>query len=154
MVGDSGWIAEAISNNSLIAAIDESYNRELYPNLCSAVCILKCKHGRDRLAWSMPEQSLTMCAYWGELLGLFAIHLILLSVNKVSPDLQGTARIYSDCLGAIGRERDLPQREFWHVAAHQDDRMAFHKLKRPSQMNCVYAAGAKKQFYTQAQGAT
>ena len=47
------------------------------------------------------------CAYRGELLGLLAIHLILLSVNAVYP-LEGTAVIYSDCLGALGRVRDLP----------------------------------------------
>jgi hypothetical protein len=36
-------------------------------------------------------------AYRGELLGLMAIHLILLSVNTVHPKLKGEVKIVSDC---------------------------------------------------------
>ena len=177
LVGDPNWIAEAIKDNSLVAVTDGSYIKEIYPNLCSAAYILECKHGRGKLIGSMPEQSLAACAYRGELLGLLAIHLILLSVNKVHPSLSGSAVIYSDCLGALGRVKDLPPyriptrckhsdilktilvncseltfaREFKHVAAHQDDEQSFHKLSRPSQLNCACDAGAKKQILSRAE---
>ena len=126
--------------------------------------------GRGRIVWAFPEQPLAACAYRGELLGLLSIHLILLSVNAVYPELKGMAVIYSDCLGALGRVRDLPpfriptrckhsdilkmilvncgnltfERVYKHVAAHQDDSKAFHKLVRPAQLNCACDAGAKK----------
>jgi hypothetical protein len=53
---------------------------------------------------------LAACAYRGELLGLLAIHLILilLSINKVDQELQGSAHILSHCLGALKKVKDLP----------------------------------------------
>ena len=47
-------------------------------------------------------------AYQGELLGLMAIHLILLSVNKINPTLKGRVEIILDCLGALNRVSYLP----------------------------------------------
>ena len=47
-------------------------------------------------------------AYRGELLGLMAVHLLLLAVKTVSPGLSGSATIYSDCIGALGRVAKLP----------------------------------------------
>jgi len=41
------------------------------------------------------------CAYRGELLGLMAIHLIILAANKVQPDLTGLIDLYFDCVGAL-----------------------------------------------------
>jgi hypothetical protein len=40
-------------------------------------------------------------AYQGELLGLMAIHLIVLSANKIHGALVGSAEVVSDCLGAL-----------------------------------------------------
>ena len=42
-------------------------------------------------------------AYQGELLGLMAIHSILLSLNTIHPKLKGGVEIVSDCLGALNR---------------------------------------------------
>ena len=109
------------------------------------------------------------------MLGLLSIRLILLSVNKVYQDLKGKAPIYSNCLGALGRVRDLPpfriptcckhsdimktilvncgdltfERVYEHVAVHQDDSKAFHKLKHPVQLNRACDAGAKTKIHKQ-----
>jgi hypothetical protein len=98
-----------------------------------------------------------------------AIHLLLLAVNTVSPGLVGRVKIYLDCLGALGRAAELPsyriptrcrhsnilkmivvncgglsfQREYIHVAAHQDDRMRWEELLREAQLNAACDAGAK-----------
>jgi hypothetical protein len=108
-------------------------------------------------------------AYRGELLGLMAVHLLLLAVNTVSPGLSGSATIYSDCLGALGRVAKLPpyripsrcrhsdilktimvncaslsfQREYHHVAAHQDDHTWWEDLTREAQLNSVCDAVEK-----------
>ena len=66
--------------------------------------------------WSVPkkeevgslERTLAACVYRGELLGLLAIHLILLAINKLSPSLTGSVQIYSDCLGALNNVENLP----------------------------------------------
>ncbi len=116
------------------------------------------------------EQSIASCAYQGKLLGILAIHLILLSVNNVSPDLQGSVHIYSDCLGALNRVKNLPphripskcrhsdvlknimihcstlsfERLFSHVSAHQDNGAAFDTLSWQAQLNCAVDFGAKR----------
>ena len=173
--GDDGWIAEAIADETLMAVSDGSYIKEIYPHLCSAAFILECTRGRGRLIGSFPEKTLAANAYRGELLGLMAIHLILLSVNRVDPDLQGSVHIYSDCLGALHRVRELPphripsrcrhsdilknllvncssysfERYFSHVKAHQDDHDDISNLEqRQAQLNCMCDTGAKSEIQT------
>ena len=171
-IGGDDWIAEAITDNSLVACTDGSYIRELYPDLCSAAFIMECSRGRGRLVGAFPEKSAAANAYRGELLGLMAIHLLLLAVNKVNPTLAGSVHIYSDCLGALNKVEHLPpyripsrcrhsdilknimvncsdltfQRRFSHVVAHQDDAKAFHELTREAQLNCGCDAKAKSEI--------
>jgi hypothetical protein len=90
------WMIDAIEDNSLVCVTDGSYIREMCPHLCSAAVIIECTKGRGRLVLSFTEQSRQANAYRGELLGLMAVHLILLAVNKVQPSLEGSAHIYSD----------------------------------------------------------
>ena len=118
---------------------------------------------------SFPECYQGVNAYQGELMGLMAIHLILLAANKVWPSLRGRAVIYSDCLGALGRVANLPPHRiptkcrhsdilknilvnftslcfmlaYSHVKAHQDDHKEFSTLPRPAQLN-VHCYGMAK----------
>ena len=104
------------------------------------------------------EQSSVACPYRGELLGLLAIHLILLAVNKVESALQGKVEIYSECLSACNRistltESRIPSRcshadilktimincqlmiftmTYLHVKAHQDNLTSMLQLLRPA----------------------
>ena len=108
--GDIDWIAEAIKDNSLVAVTDGSYIQERYPYLNSAAFIFECSVGRGRLMGSFIEYTPDACAYRGELLGLMAIHLILRSLNEVFTDLRGLVHIYSDCLGALNKVKNLGPR--------------------------------------------
>ncbi len=108
MSGGIEWIRHSINDGSLMAVTDGSYIRELYPNLCSAAFVLECSKGRGRIVGSFLERMDEANAYQGELLGLMAIHLILLSVNKINPMLKGRVEIVSDCLGAMKRVSCLP----------------------------------------------
>jgi hypothetical protein len=101
--GGFEWLEHAILEGSLVAVADGSYIRELYPHLCSAAFMLECSSGRGRVYGSFLELLLVANAYRGELLGLMAIHLILLSVNTISPQLSGSLAVMSDCLGALKR---------------------------------------------------
>ena len=99
-----------------------------------------------------------------------AIHLILLAVNKVSPNLQGRAQIYSECLGVLGTVATLPTYRipcqfnhsdilknimvncqnlnvacsYSHVKSHQDDNMAYKYLSHPYQLNYIMDDHAKR----------
>ena len=70
--------------------------------------MLEFTQGRDRLIVTFSEHSAADNAYRGELLGLMAIHFLLLSVHTIYNALQGSVKIYSDCLGTLGRVADLP----------------------------------------------
>jgi hypothetical protein len=106
--GGFEWLEHAILEGSLVAVTDGSYIRELYPHLCSAAFVLECSSGRGRVYRSFLKSLLVANAYRGELLGLMAIHLILLSVNTISPQLLGSITVVSDCLGALKRVTYLP----------------------------------------------
>lgn len=68
----------------------------------------------------IPEGSKDSCAFRGELLGLLAIHLVLLVVNELNKELAGTVWIASDCLGALGRVVDLPKVRLPSDVKHSD----------------------------------
>jgi hypothetical protein len=118
LIGDDNWLLEAIREGTCIAVTDGSYIREMFPEVCAFV--LECSKGRGRIFGSFPEQSKRACAYRGELLGLMAIHLILLAVNKLDKRLTGRVKIYSDCLGALGRVRSLPENRLPSGCKHSD----------------------------------
>lgn len=61
---------------------------------------------RYKLVGAFAEVSDDANAYRGELLGLMALHLILLAVNKINPTLDGSVTLHSDCLGAISRVKN------------------------------------------------
>ena len=169
LVGSDDWILDAIRNGSCIAVADGSYIPELSTELCSCAFVLECTEGRGRLFGSFPEPSKTACAYRGELLGLLAIHLILLAVNRIDEKLAGIVKIYSDCLGALTKTTSLPDNrlpsgckhadvlkilmvhcskfsfdcDYLHVEAHQDERKRYSQLSRPAQLNCCMDTNAK-----------
>jgi hypothetical protein len=165
------WLEEAIKDNSLVCITDGSYIREMCPHLCSAAVILECTKGRGKLVVAMSEKCKQANAYRGELLGLMAVHLLLLAVNKANPDLEGSAHVYSDCLGALDKVENLPpqripskcrhsdilknimlhcqdlsfRRFFSHVSAHQEDIKDWEDCNFQEQRNCAcdHAAKAK-----------
>ena len=111
-------------------------------------------------------------AYRGELLGLMAVHLILLSADRIHGSLAGSVEVVSDCLGALQRITDLPAYQIpthckhsdilknilvnchtlsftihnMHVQAHQDDSTSFTDLSRQAQLNCICNHTAKQRI--------
>jgi hypothetical protein len=155
-IGNEGWLAVAIAEGTCIAVADGSYMKDLYPTISSAAVILECTKGRGRVWCSFPEASQAACSYRGELVGLMAIHLILLAINEVHLGLDGSVQIYSDYLGALHRVENLPasripsslahsdvlknilvhcssltfERRYSHVLAHQDNKLDYGDLSR------------------------
>jgi hypothetical protein len=83
------WIHQAIAKGMLMAVTDGSYMPELYPNICSAAFVLECSKGQGCIYGAFSEATKVANAYRGKLLGLMAIHLILLSVNKLNRQRRG-----------------------------------------------------------------
>ncbi len=103
ITGGEFWIYQSIANRMLVAVMDGSYMQELYPNICSAAFILECSKGQGCIYGAFTEATRVANAYRGELLGLMAIHFILLSVNKINQQFSESMEIVSDCLGALKR---------------------------------------------------
>jgi hypothetical protein len=148
------WVHKSIAQGTLVAVMDGSYIQELFPNLCLAAFVLECSHERGRIFGSFSESLRVANAYRGKLLGLMAIYLILLSINKIHQNLGGSIEIISDCLGALNRVTYLPPycipsrcrhsdilknilvhcRDlsfmiyYSHIRVHQDDNESFDKL--------------------------
>jgi hypothetical protein len=98
------------------------------------------------------------------------IHLILLVINEVNPEFKGSVYIYSDCLGALDKVKNLPpsrvpsnlahlvilknilvncknlsfKRFYLRVQAHQDDKVYYQDLSRASQLNVNMDFNAKQ----------
>ncbi len=118
--GKNNWISSLIQDCSCIAVTDGSYMKKLFPSIHSAVLVIECQKGHGRQWCSFPEPSKTACSYRGESVGLMAIHLLLLAVNKTHPLLQGSVHISSDCLGALEKIKNLPPSRIPANWAHSD----------------------------------
>jgi hypothetical protein len=169
VVGGTDWLTQAIAGGTLIAVTDGSYIQEHYPEICSAALILECKHSGGHVTEAFPEASIETNAFQGEMLGLLAVHLLLLAVNTVSPSLTGLVRVYSNCLGALSRVAEFPpyrvptrcrhsdilktilvicggltfRRKYCHVEAHQDNKVRWEELSCEAQLNAACDASAK-----------
>jgi hypothetical protein len=107
-VDKDNWITGAIEGGTCMAITDGSYMKTLYPYIHSAAFVFKCNIGSGRLWGSFPEACQNLRSYRGELVGLMAVHLILLAVNEVNQGLTGSVTIYSNCLGALDKVKNLP----------------------------------------------
>jgi hypothetical protein len=67
-------------------------------------------------------------AYRGELLGLMAIHLLLVSVNRVHNTLEGSVEVVLDCLGALKCVVHLPPYWIPSRCKHPDIKKNTHQL--------------------------
>ncbi len=92
----------------------------IFPNLCSASFVLGCSAGCGRIIGSFLDSLLVANVYRGELLGLMAIHLILLSINKIHRNLAGCVEIVWDCLEALNRVTYLPPYRIPSRCHHSD----------------------------------
>ncbi len=152
---------DSIREGICIAVTNGSDMKELYTDILLAAFVIECSIGGGRIWGSFPEVSQCACSYRGKLVRLMAIHLILLSINKVNKDLSSFVIIYSDCLGALDKVKNLPlshiptrsahldvlknilvncsdisfDRYYSHVSEHQDGQQDYHFLSCPSQLN-------------------
>jgi hypothetical protein len=172
--GDVSWWADATADNFLVTVTTGSYMKEIYPHINSAVSVFECSKGRGCLWGSFVEHSPDAGSFWGELLGLMVIHLILHRVNVVSPNLRGSVLILSNCPDALNKVQDLPPYRIptqyshldifnknimancsnlsfsWrysHVKAHQDGGRAYGDLLQDAQINCQIDYLAKMAIY-------
>ena len=86
---DSSWIAEVLTNNTLVCVTGRSYNQKKAPDLCGAGWKIYFKETLGYVSGSLIERSNSASSYRGELLGMLTIYLFLLTTKKYC-DVSGT----------------------------------------------------------------
>ena len=77
---DLSWLVEGIRNGTVVAVADGSYNRKTAPDVSGAGLVLCCTKAEKLLRISFFERSRSASSYREELLGLVALHLLLLAM--------------------------------------------------------------------------
>ena len=70
------------THNTLVCVTDRSYSLEKSPNICGAGWIIYCTATKHSISATLVERSDSASAYRRDLLGRFAIHLILYAIEE------------------------------------------------------------------------
>ena len=166
---DISWLISGISAGTVIGCADGSFDSKKSSRLCSAGWILYDTSANTHLAGSFCEFSPGAGSYCGEVLGLCAIHLLLLAFQEwFHLDVLPPLAIYCDnekageraqannrrikpgwsCADVLRSLRDTRSvlkstPTVHHVSAHMDDLIPWHQLSLPERLNCMCDALAK-----------
>ena len=76
------WMPEAMSRRTLTSVTDDSYIRHLAPNVCGAGWIIQDKLTGKKVKGLLAEWSSSAGSHRGEILGMLAVRVFLLAVEK------------------------------------------------------------------------
>jgi hypothetical protein len=159
---DMSWLRDAMSNGSLLAVTDGSYDRGRANNVSRSGWILLCTVSRRTLWGSFFEISPKARAYRGELLGLVAIHTLALAAARFFHIECVSGKICCDNITALNQAKQVRQRvrvgikhldlhctvrnlkcstkmafRYAHVQAHQDRITPWSQLSLEAQLNVI-----------------
>ena len=166
---DLRWLVEGIRNGTVIAVADGSYDRKTAPDVSGAGLVLCCTNAEKMLRVSFFERSRSASSYRGELLGLVAIHLLLLAMCQFYEISVTRPKVCCDNIGALKQARNRRRRiktgacqadilrvlrtvtshhthlkpVYEHVSGHQDRYKPWWRLTLAEQLNCVCDGLAK-----------
>ena len=168
MTGDPSWLKESMERGTLLCCTDGSYDPMRGKQLSEAGWIIFCRESGQYVSGAFVEKSNSAGSYRGEMLGMLAIHLFLLAVEKYCT-APGDNHIFCDNKGAIytfqRKSKRLPAgaknadvqcvlrrvksrmkgSPLWHhMKAHQDDKARRDQLSLPAQLNCYFDDRAKQ----------
>jgi hypothetical protein len=78
VTSEPSWLPLALERGTVVLATDGSYNRKRGPNVSGAGWVIACRRSGNILKGSFFEFSSNASSYRGELLGLVAIHTLVL----------------------------------------------------------------------------
>ena len=165
---DLQWLVSGLVSGTIVCVTDGWYDRKIAPNVSDAGILLCCTKAKRMLRGNFYEDSKTASSYRGELLGLVAIHTILLAlcrfynITSTSPKIccdniaalrqsgwRGrrvkTGASQADCLRVL-RTIKMDQTfkaKYQYVSSHQDCHKLWWQLSLVEQLNCVCNGLAK-----------
>jgi hypothetical protein len=79
---DVSWLKDMLTTGTLVGVTDGSYDRHKAKSCSRAGWALACRSSKKTLRGSFYKVSLAAGSYCGELLGLVAIHTLILAVAE------------------------------------------------------------------------
>ena len=163
------WIADGLTNGSLIWATDGSYDRKKAADLCGVGWIIFCTHTSFRITGTFWERSLSASSYRAELLGLCALHHLAQAIADFHTVTGWSATLCCDNKRALEVSSYRTQRirpsakcadirrslktirpllggafRYIHVYGHMDRMLRWEQLSLTQQLNCVCDTLAKR----------
>ncbi len=165
------WLPLALERGTAVIATDGSYNRKRGPNVSGAGWVIACWRSGNILKGSFFEFSSNASSYRGGLLGLVAIHTLVLHACWFYQPTIVTGKIICDrklalyklsekghrricpgvaqadlfqALGSIHQEMLETNLHYEWVKSHQDSKFPWHLLTSEEQLNTVCNTLANK----------
>ena len=158
---DLVWLKRALEEGTAILATDGSFSRTRCSTVCGAGWIIACRRCKRTLSGSFSEWSSSANAYRGELLGLVALHTLLLQMCRYYNLTKAKGKITCDSKSALmesGQRRrrirpgapqgdifltlrsihqEIPWADITYewVKSHQDSRLPWRCLTLEEQLN-------------------
>ena len=158
---DTSWLTQSLDEGTLIGVVDGSYDRVRAPHICGTGWILCDSVSQRKLAGSFTEVSSSASSYRGEILGLYAMHILLRSIESTYTTTNSLVTVHCDNEVAVKRAGDDPRRikprwacgdilqalhnirpllrskfRFRYVKSHMDDHVPWEQMSLEEQLNC------------------
>ena len=95
------WLVEGLRNSTIVAITNGSYDRQVAPTISGAGIVFCCTRAQQMLRANFYERLRTASSYRGKLLGLVALHMLILAkVNRLPSKklIQSYSRPYHNLL--------------------------------------------------------
>ncbi len=101
VTSEPSWLPLALERGTAVLTTDGSYDRKRGPNVSGAGWVIACQRSGNILKGSFFEFSSNASSYRGELLGLVAIHTLVLHACRFYQPITVTVKIICDSKSAL-----------------------------------------------------
>jgi hypothetical protein len=107
---DMAWLSQSFRDRTLIGVADGSYDRKRAPRACGTGWILCDRVSRHKLAGSFVEVSSSASSFRGEMLGLCAMHFLILALEELTSWHKSLVTVSCDNEVAVNRANGCTRR--------------------------------------------
>jgi hypothetical protein len=134
---DLQWLVDGLKNGTLLCVTDGSYHKKLAPTVSGAGWLICCTSAHKMLRGNFYEISPSASSYRGELLGLVALHTLLLALSIFYEVPVVNGRICCDNIAAL-KQSSFRRRRVKNGASQADLLRALRTLKQSQALKCLY----------------
>ncbi len=104
------WIRMALTDGSFVVVTDESYNRIRVKTVSGSEWVICCTKTRGLLRGSFFETSPKAASHRGKLLGLVALHRMIVAITSFYKIKEAIGKICCDNVSALGQSSKARKR--------------------------------------------